>query len=80
MDAPAWLRKHLDGDGSDLLREMVRTFAERLMASEVDGLCNAGYAAAGRAVTSVSTRSDACTGSATGPVARTRRGVRSSGD
>ena len=20
MDAPAWLRKHLDGDGSDLLR------------------------------------------------------------
>ena len=36
MDALEWLRKHLDTDGSDLLREMVRTFAERLMAAEVD--------------------------------------------
>jgi hypothetical protein len=30
MDALEWLRKHLEGDeGSDPLREMVRTFAER---------------------------------------------------
>jgi transposase-like protein len=43
MDALEWLRKHLDADGSDLLREMVRTFAERLMAAEVDVLCGAGY-------------------------------------
>jgi len=43
MDALEWLRKHLDEDGSDLLREMVRAFAERLMAAEVDALCNAGY-------------------------------------
>jgi putative transposase len=43
MDALEWLRKQLDTDGSDLLREMVRTFAERLMAAEVDVLCNAGY-------------------------------------
>jgi putative transposase len=43
MDALEWLRKHLDSEGSDLLREMVRTFAERLMASEVEVLCNAGY-------------------------------------
>ncbi len=35
MDALEWLRKHLDDD-NDLLREMVRTFAERLMAAEVD--------------------------------------------
>ena len=42
MDALEWLRKHLDDD-NDLLREMVRTFAERLMAAEVDVLCNAGY-------------------------------------
>jgi hypothetical protein len=35
MDALEWLRKHLDAEGSDLLREMVRTFAERLMAAEV---------------------------------------------
>jgi len=43
MDALEWLRKHLDAEGSDLLREMVRTFAERLMAAEVDVVCNAGY-------------------------------------
>ena len=43
MDALAWLRKHLDEDGTDLLREMVRVFAERLMAAEVDAICNAGY-------------------------------------
>jgi hypothetical protein len=38
---------------------MVRTFVERLTTSEVDVLCNAGFGAGGRAVTSVSTRSDA---------------------
>jgi putative transposase len=43
MDALDWLRKHLDAEGSDLLREMVRPFAERLMAAEVDVLCNAGF-------------------------------------
>jgi hypothetical protein len=32
MDALEWLRKHLDAEGSDLLGEMVRTFAERLVA------------------------------------------------
>jgi putative transposase len=43
MDPLEWLRKHLDEDGSDLLREMVRVFAERLMGAEVDAICNAGY-------------------------------------
>jgi putative transposase len=43
MDALEWLRKHLEQDGSDLLREMVRAFAERLMSAEVDALCNATY-------------------------------------
>jgi putative transposase len=43
MDALEWLRKNLDAEGNDLLREMVGTFAERLMAAEVDVLCNAGY-------------------------------------
>ena len=43
MDPLAWLRKHLEEDGSDLLREMVRAFAERLMAAEVDAVCNATY-------------------------------------
>jgi putative transposase len=43
MDPLAWLRKHLEEDGSDLLRDMLQVFAERLMAAEVDAMCNAGY-------------------------------------
>jgi len=43
MDALEWLRKHLEDDGSDLLRDMVKVFAERLMGAEVDALCNASY-------------------------------------
>ena len=42
MDALDWLRKHLESD-SDLIREMVRAFAEQLMAAEADALCGAGY-------------------------------------
>jgi hypothetical protein len=41
MDALVWLRKQLDGDASDLLREIVREFAQRLMAAEVDALRSA---------------------------------------
>ena len=43
MDALEWLRKHLEAEDNDLLREMVRSFAEGLMAAEMDVLCNAGY-------------------------------------
>ena len=43
MDALEWLRKHLEEDGSDVLREMVKTFAEMLMSAEADALCGAGY-------------------------------------
>lgn len=43
MDALAWLRKQLDGDENDLLREMVREFAQRLMAAEVDAVVGAGW-------------------------------------
>jgi len=43
MDALEWLRKQLDGDGDDLLREMVREFAQRLMAAEVDVLAGAAW-------------------------------------
>ncbi len=43
MDALAWLRKHLDDDGNDLLRDMVRGFAEQLMAAEVDMVTGAGW-------------------------------------
>ncbi len=43
MEPLAWLRKHLEEDGSDLLREMIREFAEQLMSADAQGLCNAGY-------------------------------------
>ena len=43
MDPLVWLRKHLEEDGSDLLREMIREFAEQLMSADAQGLCNAGY-------------------------------------
>lgn len=43
MDALEWLRKQLDGDENDLLREMVREFAHQLMAAEVDALTGAGW-------------------------------------
>lgn len=43
MDALAWLRKQLETDGNDLLREMVCSFAEGLMSAEADVLCGASY-------------------------------------
>ena len=43
MDALVWLRKQLDADGNDLLREMVRSFAEELMGADADALCGAAY-------------------------------------
>jgi transposase-like protein len=43
MDALDWLRKQLDGGENDLLREMVREFAQRLMAAEVDAVVGAGW-------------------------------------
>ena len=43
MDAPEWLCKHLEDDGSDVLREMIKSFAEQLMAADVDAMCGAGY-------------------------------------
>jgi len=43
MDAVAWLRKHLDEADPDLLRSMVKAFADQLMAAEASAMCNAGY-------------------------------------
>ena len=43
MDALEWLRKQLEGDDNDLLREMVRSFAEGLMSAEADVVCGAPY-------------------------------------
>src|SRR2546430_1376060 len=43
MEPMDWLRKHLAEADPDLLREMVKSFAETLMSAEADGLCGAGY-------------------------------------
>jgi transposase-like protein len=43
MDVTSWLRKQLEEASPDLLRAMVRDFAEALMSAEVDALCGAGY-------------------------------------
>ena len=43
MDAVEALRKQLDGAGIDVLRELVKVFAERLMAEDADAICGAAY-------------------------------------
>ena len=43
LDALDWLRKHLEDDSSDVVRDMVKAFAEQLMSAEADALCGAGY-------------------------------------
>ncbi len=44
MNPLAWLRKHLDDEGgNDLIREMLKAFAETLMSAEADALCGAGW-------------------------------------
>jgi putative transposase len=43
IDALHWLREQVEHADGDLLREMVRSFAEALMSAEATALCNAGY-------------------------------------
>jgi putative transposase len=43
IETKAWLREPVEQADGDLLREMVRTFAEALMSAEATALCNAGY-------------------------------------
>ncbi len=43
MDMNEWLRKQLEEADPDLLREMVRSFAETLMGADADGVCGAPY-------------------------------------
>ena len=43
MDGLSWLRKQVESADTDLLREMVKVFVERLMGAEVDALCGADY-------------------------------------
>jgi len=43
MDGLTWLRKQVEEADTDLLREMVKLFCERLMGEEVDAICGAPY-------------------------------------
>lgn len=45
MDLLGWLRKQLSETEPDLLREMVKSFAEALMGAEADALCGAAFRA-----------------------------------
>ena len=43
MDMQGWLRKRLEDANPDLLREMVKSFAEALMGAECDAICGAAW-------------------------------------
>jgi transposase-like protein len=43
MEVSAWLRKQLEETSRDLLRAMVKEFAEALMSADADAVCGAGY-------------------------------------
>src|SRR5438128_7464760 len=43
MDVSGWLRKQLEETSPDLLRVMVKEFAEALMSADADAVCGAGY-------------------------------------
>src|SRR4051812_22313972 len=43
MDVSSWLRKQLEETSPDLLRAMVKDFAEALMSADADAVCGAGY-------------------------------------
>ena len=43
MDVSVWLRKQLEEASPDLLRAMVKEFAEALMSADADAVCGAGY-------------------------------------
>jgi putative transposase len=43
MDVSSWLRKQLEETSPDLLRVMVKEFAEALMSADADAVCGAGY-------------------------------------
>lgn len=45
MDPSAWLRQQLEQADVNLLREMVRAFADALMSADADAVCGAAYGA-----------------------------------
>jgi putative transposase len=43
MDGLEWVRKQVERADTDLLREMVKLFCERVMGEEIDAICGASY-------------------------------------
>lgn len=43
VDVLVWLGKQFEADDNDLLREMVRCFAEGLLGAEADAVCGADH-------------------------------------
>src|SRR5579863_2182206 len=43
MDVSVWLRKQLEESSPDLLRAMVKEFAEVVMSADADAVCGAGW-------------------------------------
>jgi putative transposase len=43
IDLPGWMTEQLSQASPDLLRQMIRTFAEALMSADADVVCGAGY-------------------------------------
>lgn len=43
VEGAAFLREHIESASPDLLRAMVKTFAEALMSAEADVVCGAAY-------------------------------------
>jgi putative transposase len=43
MDGLAWVRKQVEQADTDLLREMVKLFCERVLSEEADAICGAPY-------------------------------------
>jgi transposase-like protein len=41
MDGLSWVRKQIEQADTDLLREMVKLFCERVMGEEADAICSA---------------------------------------
>jgi transposase-like protein len=48
VNAAGFLREHLETASPDLLRSMVKTFAETLMSADADAARGAGYGSAAR--------------------------------
>jgi transposase-like protein len=43
MNPLEWVRKRLEEDGEDLVREMLRVFAQALLSADADAVCGASF-------------------------------------